>query len=151
MNTKARKTRKHKRKQARQTREHAKYCNTWAHQVRDLAVSTKIYWTCSHRDMFTFIRSSRATVIPSSEFRVYDRRIFDPICRLKFTFVDWSLHREICFCWDFDTFFFFNWDSLHARLKSHSTIHGVTRKGNTKRLRHTGYLFRKNLQWKCVC
>ena len=33
--------------------------------------------------------------------------------------------------------FFFNWDSLHARLNSHR---------NTKRLKHTGNLFRKNIQ-----
>ena len=32
--------------------------------------------------------------------------------------------------------FFFNWDSLHARLNS------------TNRLEHTGNLFRKNLQLK---
>ena len=31
------------------------------------------------------------------------------------------------------------------------TRHGVTRKRNTKRLRHTGNLFRKNLQLKDVC
>ena len=48
------------------------------------------------------------------------------------------------------TFFFFNWDSLHARLNSHYR-HGVTRKRNTKRLRPTGNLFRKNLQLKDVC
>ena len=32
-----------------------------------------------------------------------------------------------------------------------TTRHGVTRKRNTKRLRHTGNLFRKNLQLKDVC
>ena len=46
--------------------------------------------------------------------------------------------------------FFFNWDSLHASLNSH-TRHGVTRKRKTKRLSHTGNLFRKNLQLKDVC
>ena len=32
-----------------------------------------------------------------------------------------------------------------------TTRHGVTRKRNTKRLRHKGNLFRKNLQLKDVC
>ena len=32
-----------------------------------------------------------------------------------------------------------------------NTRHGVTRKRNTKRLKHTGNLFRKNLQLKDVC
>ena len=29
--------------------------------------------------------------------------------------------------------------------------HGVTRKGSTKRLKHRGNLFRKNLQLKDIC
>ena len=32
-----------------------------------------------------------------------------------------------------------------------STRHGVKRKRSTKRLEHTGYLFRKNLRLKDVC
>ena len=32
-----------------------------------------------------------------------------------------------------------------------TTGHGITRKRNTKRLRHIGNLFRKNLQLKDVC
>ena len=45
---------------------------------------------------------------------------------------------------------FFNWDSLHARLNSHYK-HGVTRKRSTKRLKHTGNLFRKNIQFiRCL-
>ena len=32
-----------------------------------------------------------------------------------------------------------------------TTRHGVTRKGSTKRLKHTGNLFRKNLQLKDIC
>ena len=32
-----------------------------------------------------------------------------------------------------------------------NTGHGVSRKGNSKRLRHTGNLFRKNLQLKDAC
>ena len=32
-----------------------------------------------------------------------------------------------------------------------TTRHGVTRKRSTKRLQHTGKLFRKNLQLKDVC
>ena len=47
----------------------------------------------------------------------------------------------------------FNWDSLHARLSSHykAWSHGVTKKSSTKRLNHTGNLFRKNLQLTGVC
>ena len=41
--------------------------------------------------------------------------------------------------------FSFNWDSLNARLTA-TTRHGVTRKINTKRLKHTWNIFRKNLQ-----
>ena len=44
----------------------------------------------------------------------------------------------------------FNWDSLHARLNSHYKA-GVTRKRITKRLKHTGNLFRKNPQLKDDC
>ena len=44
------------------------------------------------------------------------------------------------------TFFCFNWDTLHARLNN-----GITRKRSTKRLQHTGNLFRKNLQLKDAC
>ena len=47
--------------------------------------------------------------------------------------------------------FFFNWDSFHARLNSHYTRHGVTRKEAQKRLQDTENLFRKNLQLKDVC
>ena len=32
-----------------------------------------------------------------------------------------------------------------------TTRHGVTRKRSTKRLKHTGNLFRKNLELKVVC
>ena len=39
-------------------------------------------------------------------------------------------------------FFFFNWDSLHARLNSHQR-HGVTRKEAQKKLQDTENLFRK--------
>ena len=46
--------------------------------------------------------------------------------------------------------FFFNWDSLHARLKCHYE-YGVTRKEAQKRLQDTANLFRKNLQLKDVC
>ena len=48
------------------------------------------------------------------------------------------------------TDFFFNCDSLHATLNSH-TRHGVTRKKSTKRLQLIENLFRKNLQLKDVC
>ena len=47
-------------------------------------------------------------------------------------------------------YLFFNWVSLHARLNSHYE-HGDTRKRNTKRLKHTGNQFRKNLQLKDIC
>ena len=32
-----------------------------------------------------------------------------------------------------------------------TTMHGVTTKGSTKRLEHTGNVFRKSLQLKDVC
>ena len=48
-------------------------------------------------------------------------------------------------------FFFFNWNSLHARLNSHYMRHGVKRKEAQKRLQDTENLFRKNLQLKDVC
>ena len=40
---------------------------------------------------------------------------------------------------------FFNRDSLHARLNSHYKASSY-KKYSTKRLKHTGNLFRKNLQ-----
>ena len=41
--------------------------------------------------------------------------------------------------------FFFNWDSLHARLNT--PLQGIAaRKRSTKRLKHTRNLFRKNLE-----
>ena len=66
-----------------------------------------------------------------------------------------SLHKEKCdlnnpvlnkilYLVVFSLYFFFNWDSLHAR-------HGVTTKRSTNRLEHTGNLFRKNFQLKDVC
>ena len=48
------------------------------------------------------------------------------------------------------TIFIFNWDSLHARLKSHYKAWSYKKMKNTKRLRHTGNLSRKNLQLKDV-
>ena len=42
---------------------------------------------------------------------------------------------------------FFNWDSLHARLNSHYKALSYKKKKH-KKLRHTGNLFRKNLQLK---
>ena len=47
-------------------------------------------------------------------------------------------------------FFFFNWDSLHAKLKSRYGME-LQEKKSTKRLKHTGNMFRKNLQLKDVC
>ena len=46
--------------------------------------------------------------------------------------------------------FFFNWDSLHARLNSHHEA-WKNKKKRTKRLKHKGNMFRKNLQLKDVC
>ena len=45
---------------------------------------------------------------------------------------------------------FFNWDSLHARLNGHCKAWSYKKRKNTKILRHTGNLFRKNLQLKNV-
>ena len=45
--------------------------------------------------------------------------------------------------------FFFDWDSLQEGWTA-TTRYGVTRKRNTKRLRHAGNLFRKNPQLKDV-
>ena len=47
-------------------------------------------------------------------------------------------------------FFIINWDSLHARLNSGYEACSY-KKRNTKRLKHTGNLFRTNLQLKDVC
>ena len=44
--------------------------------------------------------------------------------------------------------FFFNWDSLHARLNSHYEAWSY-KKGSTKKV--TENLFRKNLHLKDVC
>ena len=48
-------------------------------------------------------------------------------------------------------FFFFNWDSLHARLNSHYEAWSYKKKKAQKRLQATENLFRKNLQLKDVC
>ena len=50
---------------------------------------------------------------------------------------------------------FFYWNSLHARLNSLHSLHAATSKyglagKSTKRLKHTGNLFRKNMQLKVV-
>ena len=46
--------------------------------------------------------------------------------------------------------FFFNWDSLHARLNSHYDEWSYNKK-KTQRLQDKENLFRKNLQLKDVC
>ena len=46
----------------------------------------------------------------------------------------------------FRLFFFFNWNSLHARLNSHYKAWSFKKKDAQKRLKHTGNLFRKDLQ-----
>ena len=48
-------------------------------------------------------------------------------------------------------FFFFNWDSPHARLNSHYEAWSYKKKKVQKRLQDTENLFRKNLQLKDVC
>ena len=48
----------------------------------------------------------------------------------------------------FSLFFFFNWDSLYARLNSH---YKAWKEAHKKRLQDTENLFRKNLQLKDVC
>ena len=47
-------------------------------------------------------------------------------------------------------FFFFNWDSLHARLNSHYEASSYKKKAQ-KRLQNKENLFGKNLQLKDVC
>ena len=44
-----------------------------------------------------------------------------------------------------------SYQSKHLNILSYLFIHGVTRKRSTNRLRHTGNLFRKNLQLKDAC
>ena len=52
---------------------------------------------------------------------------------------------------DFDMLhFFLNWDSLHAKLNSHYEAWSYKKKRSTKRLKHTGNQFRKNLQLKDI-
>ena len=46
--------------------------------------------------------------------------------------------------------FFFYWDSLHARLNSHYQAWSYKKKKH-KKIKATGNLFRKNLQLKDVC
>ena len=48
------------------------------------------------------------------------------------------------------SYFFKNWDSLHARLKQ-APLGMELQELKHKRLKHTGNLFRKNLQLKGVC
>ena len=48
------------------------------------------------------------------------------------------------------SFFFFNWDSLHASLNSHYKAWSYNKR-STKRLQDTENLLRKNLQLKYVC
>ena len=48
-------------------------------------------------------------------------------------------------------FFFFNCDSLHARLNSHSKAWSYKKGSTKKRLQDTENLFKKNLQLKDVC
>ena len=43
----------------------------------------------------------------------------------------------------------YNWDSLHARLKRH--YKGWSYKKKTKRIKHTGNLFKKIQQIESVC
>ena len=50
-----------------------------------------------------------------------------------------------------DFFFFFNWDSLHARLNSQYEAWSYKKGSTKKRLHDTENLFRKNLQLKDVC
>ena len=54
-----------------------------------------------------------------------------------------SKHSNYCY--------FFNLNSLYATLNSHLQERTVTRKRNTKRLKHTGNPFKKNLHTKGVC
>ena len=49
-----------------------------------------------------------------------------------------------------EAYFFFLMDLLHARLNSQYKAR-VTRKTSTKKLKHTGNRFRKNLQLIGVC
>ena len=51
----------------------------------------------------------------------------------------------------FTFFFFFNWDSRHARLNSHYEAWSYNKKKAQKRLPDTENLFAKNLQLKDVC
>ena len=53
--------------------------------------------------------------------------------------VYWCTVTRVCF--------FFNWDSLHARLNSNCKAWSYKKK-KQKILKHTGNLFRKNLQLK---
>ena len=68
----------------------------------------------------------------------YARQPFWMICAIQF----WLIF-----------FFFFFSIGIHSMMQgwTATTRHGVTRKRSTKRLKHTGNLFRKNLQLKDVC
>ena len=69
-----------------------------------------------------------------------------------FIFLKYSSYLEpqnLVIFWLF--FFFFNWDSLHARQNSHYEAWSYKKKKAQKRLQATENLFRKNLQLKDVC
>ena len=68
-----------------------------------------------------------------------------------------GLEEKASWCYDWHSLlscccFLFFFNGIHSMPGwTATTRHGVTRKRSTKRLKHTGNLFRKNLQLKDVC
>ena len=69
--------------------------------------------------------------------------LYKPISQVR-TQICWAIFMSLTLF-----FFFFNWDSLHARLNSHYEAWSY-KKETQKRLQHTENQFRKNLQLKDV-
>ena len=64
-------------------------------------------------------------------------------CRTKLSLDRKNIYQKICF---------FKKNGIHSMPGSTATTwNGVTSKRSTKRLKHTGNLFRENLQLKDVC
>ena len=80
--------------------------------------------------------------------------LFEFICVLfnyLFLIIYWPLIKYLVDKYLRQPFFFFNWDSPHARLNSHYEAWSYKKKKAQKNLQDTENLFRKNLQLKDVC
>ena len=123
-------------------------------QLTQVSFST---WRLSFCDMKPSKRGPKAMSLLLLEGRL--------VCMLSLTDHNLTKPCWICFCWDISFawiywanclqpifFFFFFLIGIHSMQNWTSTTrHGVTKKGSTKRLKHTWNLFRENLQLIGVC